>query len=96
MRKLASNLSFILLSRVSGLQFLLNASQQNTGEVYDVTKQYNWFGPGGPYCMHTGKDASRAWAQGSSNVSDCTDDLSGLSKQENETLGHWLTYFKYV
>ena len=53
-----------------------------------------FYGPGGPYALFAGKDASRALAKMSFEPSDLTSDISGLGPFEAEALQEWEYKFK--
>lgn len=57
-----------------------------------------FYGPGGPYALFAGKDASRALAKMSFEAKDLTGDISGLGPFELEALQDWEYKFmsKYV
>lgn len=57
-----------------------------------------FYGPGGPYAMFTGRDASRALALMSFDPKDLTGNTEGLSESELEVLQDWEYKFmeKYV
>lgn len=57
-----------------------------------------FYGPGGPYALFAGKDASRALAKMSFEDNDLTGDISGLGPFELEALQDWEYKFmsKYV
>lgn len=57
-----------------------------------------FYGPGGPYALFAGKDASRALAKMSFEEADLTGDISGLGPFELEALQDWECKFtsKYV
>lgn len=57
-----------------------------------------FYGPGGPYALFAGKDASRALAKMSFEFKDLTGDISGLGPFELEALQDWEYKFmsKYV
>lgn len=57
-----------------------------------------FYGPGGPYALFAGKDASRALAKMSFDEKDLTGDLTGLGHFELEALQDWEYKFmsKYV
>ncbi|KAG4941723.1 hypothetical protein JHK87_045594 [Glycine soja] len=57
-----------------------------------------FYGPGGPYALFAGKDASRALAKMSFEEKDLTGDISGLGPFEVEALQDWEYKFmgKYV
>ncbi|PKU69002.1 membrane steroid-binding protein 1-like [Dendrobium catenatum] len=68
------------------------------GQIYDVTQSRMFYGPGGPYALFAGKDASRALAKMSFEQKDLTGDISGLGPFELEALQDWEYKFmsKYV
>uniref|UniRef100_A0A1J3CEZ3 Membrane steroid-binding protein 2 n=1 Tax=Noccaea caerulescens TaxID=107243 RepID=A0A1J3CEZ3_NOCCA len=68
------------------------------GQIYDVSQSRMFYGPGGPYALFAGKDASRALAKMSFEDSDLTGDISGLGPFELEALQDWEYKFmsKYV
>ncbi|KAL9254675.1 Membrane steroid-binding protein 2-like protein [Drosera capensis] len=64
------------------------------GNVYDVTSGRMFYGPGGPYSMFGGKDASRALARLSFKPQDLNGNLEGLDEAELEVLQDW--EFKFM
>ncbi|KAF5743546.1 membrane steroid-binding protein 2-like [Tripterygium wilfordii] len=68
------------------------------GQIYDVSQSRMFYGPGGPYALFAGKDASRALAKMSFEDADLTGDISGLGPFELEALQDWEYKFmsKYV
>ncbi|XP_020179826.1 membrane steroid-binding protein 1 [Aegilops tauschii subsp. strangulata] len=68
------------------------------GQIYDVTQSRMFYGPGGPYALFAGRDASRALAKMSFELSGLTCDVSGLGPLEVEALQEWEQKFmgKYV
>ena len=71
------------------------------GKVYDVTRGKGFYGPGGPYGVFAGRDASRCFATFSTDASvikDEDDDLSDLNYMQMESLLEWETQIseKYV
>ncbi|XP_042057495.1 membrane steroid-binding protein 2-like [Salvia splendens] len=68
------------------------------GQIYDVTQSRMFYGPGGPYALFVGKDASRALAKMSFEDKDLNGDLTGLGVFEMEALQDWEYKFmsKYV
>ncbi|KAL7183832.1 hypothetical protein ACSBR2_026082 [Camellia fascicularis] len=68
------------------------------GQIYDVTQSRMFYGPGGPYALFAGKDASRALAKMSFEEQDLTGDISGLGPFELDALQDWEYKFmtKYV
>lgn len=57
-----------------------------------------FYGPGGPYALFAGRDASRALAKMSFEQKDLTGDISGLGPFELDALQDWEYKFmsKYV
>jgi len=68
------------------------------GQIYDVTQSRMFYGPGGPYALFAGKDASRALAKMSFEPQDLTGDITGLGPFEHDALQDWEYKFmsKYV
>lgn len=68
------------------------------GQIYDVSQSRMFYGPGGPYALFAGKDASRALAKMSFEEKDLTGDLEGLGPFELDALQDWEYKFmgKYV
>ncbi|KAL9661533.1 hypothetical protein QQ045_026357 [Rhodiola kirilowii] len=68
------------------------------GQIYDVSQSRMFYGPGGPYALFAGKDASRALAKMSFEAADLTGDISGLGPFELDALQDWEYKFmsKYV
>ncbi|KAJ0458238.1 putative cytochrome b5-like heme/steroid binding domain-containing protein [Helianthus annuus] len=69
------------------------------GQIYDVSQsRWMFYGPGGPYALFAGKDASRALAKMSFEEKDLNGDLTGLGVFELEALQDWEYKFmsKYV
>ncbi|KAJ7541257.1 hypothetical protein O6H91_10G051300 [Diphasiastrum complanatum] len=68
------------------------------GQIYDVTYSRGFYGPGGPYALFAGRDASRALAKMSFEEQDLTGNLEGLGAYELEALSDWEFKFmsKYV
>ncbi|GMY29155.1 probable steroid-binding protein 3 [Fagus crenata] len=64
------------------------------GRIFDVTNGKSFYGPGGPYAMFAGKDASRALAKMSKNDEDVTPSLDGLSEKEIGVLNDWEKKFE--
>lgn len=67
-------------------------------QIYDVSQSRVFYGPGGPYALFAGRDASRALAKMSFEEKDLTSDISGLGVFELEALQDWEYKFmsKYV
>ncbi|CAI9105923.1 OLC1v1004956C1 [Oldenlandia corymbosa var. corymbosa] len=68
------------------------------GQIYDVSRSRMFYGPGGPYALFAGRDASRALALMSFDPKDLTGNIDGLSDAELEVLQDWEYKFreKYV
>ncbi|CAL5422920.1 unnamed protein product [Camellia sinensis] len=68
------------------------------GQIYDVSRSRMFYGPGGPYALFAGRDASRALALMSFDHQDLTGNIEGLSASELEVLQDWEYKFmeKYV
>ncbi|XP_054798211.1 probable steroid-binding protein 3 [Prosopis cineraria] len=64
------------------------------GRVFDVSAGKSFYGPGGPYAMFAGKDASRALAKMSKNDEDVLPSLDGLSEKEIGVLNDWEKKFE--
>ncbi|KAL9233938.1 hypothetical protein vseg_008870 [Gypsophila vaccaria] len=64
------------------------------GQIFDVTTGLSFYGPGGPYSMFAGKDASRALAKMSKDENDVVASLDGLSDKELGVLADWETKFQ--
>ena len=61
------------------------------GKIYNVTKGWSFYGPGGGYHMLAGRDASRALAKMSLDVKDVDDpNIADLSDEESQTLDDWI------
>ncbi|KAL1813417.1 hypothetical protein DCAR_0625724 [Daucus carota subsp. sativus] len=59
------------------------------GQIYDVSRSRMFYGPGGPYALFAGRDASRALALMSFESKDLTGNIDGLSPDELEVLQDW-------
>ncbi|KAF5474325.1 hypothetical protein F2P56_006234 [Juglans regia] len=59
------------------------------GQIYDVSSSRMFYGPGGPYGMFAGREASRALALLSFNPQDINGNLEGLDASELEILQDW-------
>lgn len=64
------------------------------GRIYDVSTGKSFYGPGGPYAMFAGKDASRALAKMSKDDQDISPNLDGLSEKEIGVLNDWENKFQ--
>lgn len=63
------------------------------GQIYDVSMGRMFYGPGGPYAMFAGRDATRALALMSFDPNDLTGNTEGLSESELEVLQDWEAKF---
>ncbi|KAK6137027.1 hypothetical protein DH2020_029226 [Rehmannia glutinosa] len=68
------------------------------GQIYDVSRSRMFYGPGSPYALFAGRDASRALALMSFDPKDLTGNIKGLGESELEVLQDWEYKFmeKYV
>jgi membrane-associated progesterone receptor component len=64
------------------------------GQVYDVTRGRDFYGPGGPYGMFAGKDCTRALAKVSFDEELFTGNMDGLEADELEKLEEWIEMFE--
>ena len=64
------------------------------GQVYDVTRGRDFYGPGGPYGMFAGKDCTRALAKVSFDPELFTGDIDGLEPDELDKLEEWIEMFE--
>ncbi|MCJ1226018.1 hypothetical protein MMC12_002667 [Toensbergia leucococca] len=60
--------------------------------VFDVSGNAA-YAPSGAYHVFAGKDASRALAQSSLKIEDCTPDYEDLGEKEQTVLDEWFTFF---
>lgn len=66
------------------------------GRVFDMSSASDFYGPGGPYSVFAGRDASRALATFSvdqSQFKDTYDDLSDLKPSQLESVKEWEMQF---
>ncbi|KAL5017353.1 hypothetical protein ScPMuIL_006942 [Solemya velum] len=70
------------------------------GQVFDVTKGKQHYGPGGGYHFFAGKDGSRGFVSGEFTDAGLIEDCSGLSHQDMLGLEEWLEFYhktyKYI
>lgn len=59
------------------------------GQIYDVSRGRMFYGPGGPYAMFAGRDATRALALMSFDHQDLTGNTEGLTDTDLEVLQDW-------
>ncbi|XP_046978608.1 membrane-associated progesterone receptor component 1 [Vanessa cardui] len=65
------------------------------GWIFDVTRGRRFYGPGGPYAVFGGKDASRGLATFSVTSTDKEyDDLSDLNSMQMESVKEWEAQFR--
>ena len=64
------------------------------GEVYDVGRGRDFYGPGGPYAMFAGKDCTRALAKVAFERELFTGDMEGLDQEELDKLEEWIEMFE--
>ncbi|WOL08618.1 putative steroid-binding protein 3 [Canna indica] len=64
------------------------------GAIYDVSSGKGFYGPGGPYAIFAGREASRALAKMSKEEEDVCGNLGGLSDKELGVLADWEKKFQ--
>ena len=64
------------------------------GQVYDVGRGRDFYGPGGPYGMFAGKDCTRALAKVAFERELFTGDMEGLDQDELDKLEEWIEMFE--
>ena len=64
------------------------------GQVYDVTRGRDFYGPAGPYGMFAGKDCTRALAKVSFDAELFTGNTDGLEPDELDKLEEWIETFE--
>ncbi|XP_047370393.1 membrane-associated progesterone receptor component 1-like [Vespa velutina] len=65
------------------------------GSVYDVTRGATFYGPGAPYAVFAGRDASRGLATFTLEpIKDEYDDLSDLDSEQMSSMKEWELQFK--
>ncbi len=62
--------------------------------VFDVSSGASFYGPGGPYHLFAGKDATHGLAKSSTKEDMVTGDISNLTQMEKDTHMQW--YAKYT
>mmetsp|Transcript_3215 Transcript_3215/g.4624 ORF Transcript_3215/g.4624 Transcript_3215/m.4624 type:complete len:115 (-) Transcript_3215:30-374(-) len=62
--------------------------------IFDMTSAKDFYGPGGPYGLFAGKNASHGLAKSSLDEKEVVGDVNSLSDAEKDTLHGW--YMKYV
>ncbi|TRY61072.1 hypothetical protein TCAL_05706 [Tigriopus californicus] len=63
------------------------------GQVFDVSKGKDYYGPGGGYSFFTATDGSRAFVTGQFDADGLVDDVSGLSGQDYLGLQEWTEFY---
>jgi len=63
------------------------------GEVFNVKKGKQYYGPGGGYSFFSGKDAARAYVTGNFEGDGLTDDVEGLKSDDYLGLEEWLSFY---
>lgn len=63
------------------------------GVVYDLSDGASFYGPGGPYAVFAGHDASRCLATVSTSAEDLDLSLEGLTAEELRTLDQWCALY---
>lgn len=68
------------------------------GSVFDVSKGWKHYGPGGSYHHFVGRDASRAFVSGNFTGDGLTDSLEGLTPSQIKAIDDWRLFFvsRYV
>jgi membrane-associated progesterone receptor component len=62
-------------------------------EVFDVSDARSFYGPGGPYFVFAGKNASRGLAKMSTEPGEVCGAIDDLTEHEKETLYQWFEKF---
>ena len=63
------------------------------GQVFDVSKAPQFYGPNGGYGFFAGRDASRAFVTGDFEEEGLIDDVSGLSSSDYLGLDEWIDLY---
>lgn len=63
------------------------------GQVFDVSKSPDYYGPKGGYGFFSGRDGSRAFVTGEFNEQGLTDDVDGLSNGDYQGLEDWMAFY---
>eukprot|EP01127_Copromyxa_protea_P000924 TRINITY_DN10837_c0_g1_i1.p1 TRINITY_DN10837_c0_g1~~TRINITY_DN10837_c0_g1_i1.p1 ORF type:complete len:167 (+),score=41.47 TRINITY_DN10837_c0_g1_i1:16-516(+) len=64
------------------------------GKVFDMSSKPNFYGPGGPYGVFAGHDASRCLATMTLDLENLDKPLDGLSPAELEILDEWVDKYE--
>ena len=65
------------------------------GQVFDVSKAPQFYGPEGGYGFFAGRDASRAFVTGDFDEEGLIDDVAGLSSSDYIGLDEWIGLCTY-
>jgi len=63
------------------------------GQVFDVSKGKDYYGPGGGYSFFSGRDASRAFVTGDFEEKGLVDTVEGLTKDDYLGLEEWSSFY---
>jgi len=63
------------------------------GDVFDVTRKRDVYGPGGSYNIFAGRDGSRGLGLSSLKLEDAVPDYSALAENERKVLDDWHAFF---
>jgi len=63
------------------------------GQVFDVSKGKDYYGPGGGYSFFSGRDASRAFVTGDFEEKGLIDNVEGLTKDDYMGLEEWSSFY---
>lgn len=66
------------------------------GQIFDVSKGRDHYGPGGGYAFFSGTDGSRAFVTGQFDTDGLVDDVSDLSYGDYLGLKEWLDFYHKV
>lgn len=64
------------------------------GEVYDVSRGGEYYGPGGGYSFFAGRDASRAYVTGKFEEEGLVSNVDGLSSSDYLGLEEWSSFYQ--
>ena len=64
------------------------------GEVYDVARGGEYYGPGGGYSFFAGRDASRAYVTGKFEEEGLVSNVDGLSSSDYLGLEEWSSFYQ--
>ncbi|KAH7923159.1 cytochrome b5 [Leucogyrophana mollusca] len=63
------------------------------GQIFDVSRKGDVYGPGKSYNIFAGKDGSKGLGKSSLNPEDAVSDYSDLPENEKKVLDDWHTFF---